>query len=131
MQASYYDPVKDEPVEQECSEDGIQDLLNVILALQPQRGYPALELMREDGASLSLATDGERALLVYRNSLDESFHSIGNLGDEGPDLIFDYFGSWSEVPQQYLVSLDDAVQCARTFYQTGTADTERVLFESD
>jgi hypothetical protein len=132
MQASYYDPVKDKAVQiREGSEDDIQGLLDVILALRSQRGHPTLELMRGDGASLSLSTDGERAYLVWVNSLGESFHSVGSDQHEGAPLIFDYFGSWSEAPQQYLVTLEDAVQCARTFYLTGTADTDRVLFEPD
>lgn len=129
MRASYYNSVSDESVERECSENDIQDLLNAILALPPKRGCPALDLMREDGTSLSIATDGERALLVHVNSLEESFHSVGNLGDEGSRLVYDYFGSLSEVPQQYLVQLEDAVQSARTFCRTGTAETDRVLFE--
>lgn len=132
MQASYFDPVKDEAIEtREFSENDVQDLLDTILALRSMRGHPTLELTRADGASLSLSTDGELAYLVWINSLGESFHSVGNDQREGAPLVFDYFGSWSEAPQQYLVRLEDAVQCAKTFFLTGTADTDRVLFEPD
>jgi len=131
MQASYYNPFKDNVVEiEECSDDGIQGLFDVILAMESQRGHPTLELMHGNGVSLSLSTDGERAYLVWVNSLGESFHSVSDGRYIGP-LIFDYFGSWSEAPQQYLVGIDDAMQCARTFCLTGTADTDRVLFEPD
>lgn len=132
MHASYYDPVKDKAMEiRESSEDDIQGLLDVILTLRSQRGHPTVELTRRDGASLSLSTDGERAYLVWTDSLGESFHSVGSGQQGGAPLIFDYFGSWSEAPQQYLIALDDAVQCARTFYLAGTADTDRVHFEPD
>jgi hypothetical protein len=131
IQASYYDAVKDEPVVRESSQDDIENLLRVILALQSQRGHPTLELTRGDGASLSLSTDGERAYLVWTNSLGESFHSVGNDQHGGLQLVFDYFGSWSEAPPRHLVKLEEAVQCVRNFYQHGTADTDRVLFEPD
>lgn len=131
MRASYYDPVKDEPVELESSEGDIPSLLDLILALQSQRGHPTLELTREDGASLSLSTDGERAYLVWTNSLGESSRSMGNDQHGTIPLVFDYFGSWSEAPQRYLVTIEEAIQCVQTFYHTGTADTDRVLFEPD
>jgi hypothetical protein len=132
MKASYYDPNKDEVVEiLQWSEDDVQRLLDVILDLCSQRGHATLELMRGDGSSLSLSTDGDRAYLVWTNPLGESFHSVGNSQREGSSLTFDYFGSWSEAPQQYLVDLQDAEQCARNFFLTGAADTDRVLFEPD
>lgn len=132
MQASYFDPVNDKTIEaQECLKDDLEGLVDIILALQSQRGHPTLELTRADGASLSLSTDGQRAYLVLTNSLGESFHSVGNEHDEGRPLVFDYFGSWSEAPQLYVVGLEDAVQSIKTFFVTGTADTERVLFEPD
>jgi Immunity protein Imm1 len=132
MQASYYDPVKDKIVNiRECSEDDVQGLLEATLAQRSTRGHPTLELMRGDGASLSVSTDGKRAYLVWVNSLGESFHSVGSDPCEGATLIFDYFGSWSEAPQQHLVNLEDAMQCARNFFRTGAADTDRVLFEPD
>jgi hypothetical protein len=132
MKASYYDPVKDNAVEvPQCSEDDIQGLLDMILELRSQRGHPTLQLVRGDGATLSLSTDGERSYLVWTNSLGESFHSVGINELAGVSLTFDYFGSWSEAPQQYLISLEDAMQCARNFFLTGTADTGRVVFEPD
>jgi hypothetical protein len=125
MKASYFDPFKDKAVEvQEFSADDVQGLLDTILGLRSQSGHPTLELTRPDGTSLSLSTDGELAYLVWSNSLGESFHSVGSGGCDGVPLVFDYFGSWSEAPQQYLVRLEDAVQCAKTYSKTGTANTD-------
>jgi hypothetical protein len=130
MRATYYDPAKDEVVEAgDCAADGVASLLSVILGLSSQRGHPTLELQRDDGSSLSLSTDGVHSYLVYVNSLGESFHSTGGIGTE--PLVFDYFGSWSEAPASCLVSVDDALECARAFVLSGTADTARVLFEPD
>lgn len=130
MRASYYDPVKDEPMELEFSESDLPTLLDAILALQSQRGHPTLELTRGDGASLSLSTDGKRAYLVLTNSLGESSRSVGD-GQHGGPLVFDYFGSWSEAPERSLIRLEDAVKSVRTFYKTGAADTNCVLFDPD
>jgi hypothetical protein len=132
IRASYYDSANEKVVEiPELAEDNLQNLLNTILSLHSGRGYPALELTREDISSLSLSTDGKRAYLVWINSLRESFHSVGNCPNDGEPLVFDYFGSWSEAPGGDLVTFDDAILCARKFFATGTADTERVLFEPD
>jgi hypothetical protein len=130
MRASYYDPAKDEAVElTECSPDDLSPLLEMILSLSSKRGHPTLELMRDDASSLAISTDGIRVYLVYVNSLGESFHSIG--GSFSESMVFDYFGSWSEASASSLVSLEDAKKCAESFTLTGTADTDRVLFEPD
>ena len=113
MRASYYDPTRDEVVEiADCTADGVASLLSAILGLSSQRGHPTLELQRDDGSSLSLSTDGERAYLVYVNSLSESFHSTGGIGVE--PLVFDYFGSWSEAPATCLVGVKEAQECGRS-----------------
>lgn len=132
MKASYYDSTKEQPMEiGQCSEEDLQGLVKAILGLRSGRGCPTLELVRRDGASLSLSTDGVRYYLVWINSLGQSSHSLGSDERAGASLIFDYFGSWSEAPQQYLISLEDAMQCARNFFRTGTPDLERVHFETD
>lgn len=132
MKASYYDPVNDTVVEiLQCSENDTRGLISAILTLRSQRGHPTLELQRGDGASLSFSTDGERVYLVWINPLGESFHSVGGSPREGVALVFDYFGTWSEAPPQYLVRFDDAIQCVRSFWLTGAPDTDHVLFEPD
>jgi hypothetical protein len=129
-QVGYYDPTKDEAVEIDgCTADGVPSLLGVILGLSSQRGHPTLELLRGDGSSLDLSTDGARAYLVYVNQLGESFHSTGGQGAE--PLVFDYFGSWSEARASCLVSVEDALECTNAFALAGSADTARVLFEPE
>ena len=80
----------------------------------------------------TLIVNGWRASLpCLTHSLENPFIALAAASNEEASLIFDYFGSWSETPEQYLIALDGAVQCARTFYLTGTADTDRVHFEPD
>lgn len=132
MRASYFDPVNEKTIViQQCSEEDVPGLLDAILAIRSHRGHPTLELTIPDGASLALSTDGELAYLVWISSLGDSCHSVGNDQNTGESLVFDYLGSWSEAPRQYLVSLEDAVLCTQRFFHTGTADTDRVLFEPD
>jgi hypothetical protein len=92
-------------------------------------GHPTVTLCRLDGSTLSLSTDGRRALAVWINSLEESAHSVG--GQPGPTLVFDYSGSYGEAPNEWTVPIADAVECARRFIQFGAPDTEEVLFEQD
>lgn len=130
MQASYFDPANDKAVEIErCSGADVPGFIDAILALRSRRGHPTLELTTAHGATLSLSTDGDLAYLVWTSPLGGSLHSVGSDQNRGGPLVFDYFGSWSEAPRQHLVSLEDAVLCTLRFVLTGTADTDRVLFE--
>ena len=133
MNVSYFDPRTDKPVgPAECSAAQVPALLDIIQSLDEGRGHPTLEFTRDDGSSLGLSTDGERAFLVWVNSIGESFHSVGGGVKSGDKvMVYDYFGSWSEAPPDWLVPLEDARQCAEKFFRTGTADTEKVLFEPD
>jgi hypothetical protein len=130
MQASYYDPDKEETIQVDhCEIEDLFGLMHRVVQLQSGRGHPTLELRRGDGSSLSFSTDGKRAFLVFINSLGESFHGVGD-GD-GPDLVFDYFGSWSEASAESLVPLEDARESLVSYASTGIADTARVLFEPE
>lgn len=76
-----------------------------------------------------IATDGPRCVLSWVNTLEESFHTVG--GTPGPTLIFDYFGSWSEVPAEFTIATREALACARRFVLDGAPDSDSVLFEPD
>ncbi len=105
------------------------DLVNDLLVCSSDRGFPAAEIIREDGSSLMLGTDGEWAVLVWVDALGDSFHSVGG-GTDGT-LAFDYFGSWSEAPRDFQVPLAAAVEAVEQFVQHGTAGTDRVVFQPD
>ena len=107
----------------------VSDLIREVLRRSSGRGHPAAELIREDGSSISLGTDGEWAALGWVDSLGESHHSLGEGG--GSDLVYDYFGSWSAAPSDFQVPLADAVAAMEQFAQTGTPVTERVIFQPD
>jgi hypothetical protein len=78
---------------------------------------------------LSIGTDGQRACLVWTNSLGDSLHSVGGAG--GGVLVYDYFGSWSEAPAGHHVSLADAIDCGTQFLRHGVPDTAAVIFSPD
>lgn len=58
-----------------------------------------------------IATDGSRCVLSWVNPHVQSFHSVGDA--PGPMLVFDYFGSWSEVPAEFTIATCEAHACAR------------------
>lgn len=130
IRTQYWNPAHDSAVTgQLVSEVELHNLFDRILGLGSGRGHPALELVREDGASLVIATDGSRCVLSWVNPLQESFHSVG--GATGPILVFDYFGSWSEVPAKFTIATREALDCARRFIANGSPDGNSVLFERD
>jgi hypothetical protein len=106
------------------SEADLPNLFHRILELSSGRGHPALELLRQDGSSLVIATDGPRCVLSWAKTLGGSFHSVG--GSPGPVLIFDYFGSWSEAPAEFTIGPREALECARRFILSGTPDSDSV-----
>jgi hypothetical protein len=130
--AVWYDADHDVPVEEQLRPGGadVADLAAKILRVTSGRGHPALQLLRDDGSSLSLATDGTRAFLMWANSLGETFSSVGS-SKPCPPLVYDFFGSWSEAASENLVSLKDAVVAAGTFLVSGIPDTAAVIFRPD
>jgi hypothetical protein len=130
IRTQYWNPADDSAVTgQLVSEVELHNLFGRVLGLSSGRGHPALELVREDGSSLVIATDGSRCVLIWVNPLEEPFHSVG--GATGPILVFDYFGSWSEVPAEFTITTCEAVECARRFMINGSPDGDSVLFEPD
>jgi hypothetical protein len=129
IQAFYWDPDNEAIVETTASAVVLEDLVASMIRLRSLRGCPVLELRRPDGSSVSLGTDGERAVVVWINSLGESFTSVGSW--EGPTLVYDYFGSWTEAPGASLVTHADAVRCLARFLVVGSPATQQVLFTPD
>jgi hypothetical protein len=128
--ASYFDHERDETVHAvRIDERDVAALVSTVTSLSSGRGHPAIELVRDDGSALSIGTDGQRAFLVWTDSLGGSFHSVGSTG-EGV-LVYDYFGSWSEAPADQLVSLADAIDCGTQFLRHGVPDPACVIFSQD
>jgi hypothetical protein len=130
IRTQYWNPADDSAVTgQLVSEVELRNLLDRILGLSGGRGHPALELVRADGSSLVIATDGSRCVLSWVNPFEESFHSVGCA--TRPRLVFDYFGSWNEVPAEFTIANCEALECARRFMINGSPDGDSVLFERD
>jgi hypothetical protein len=127
--AVWYDPDWERPAEEQLDprRPAVSDAIAKVISVRSSRGHPAVEFVRDDGASLSVATDGTRAFLVWTNTLGETFHSVGP-DQPGPVLVFDYFGSWSEAPANQLVTLQDALGSAESFVRDGIPDTQSVIF---
>lgn len=104
-------------------------LVAQVVSLKAGRGVPAIEVTRPDGASLSLGTDGERAALVLVTGAGASSHSVGGHGRTDV-LVYDYMGSWTEVPDEWTVPLAAGMQCLRRFLESG-ATGDDVPFEDD
>ncbi len=127
---AFYDPVGENTVHGEIGPDWqVADLVQTVLGLSSGRGRPAAEVTCEDGSSVTLGTDGDRAHLVWVDSLGQSFHSVG-IG-AGSAMVYDYFGSWSEAPGDCLVRLSDALDALEQFASHGSPATERVMFQPD
>jgi hypothetical protein len=75
--ASYFEPDRDETIRADgIGESDVAALVSAVASLSSGRGYPAIELVRDDGTALSIGTDGERAYLLWTNSLADRLHSV-------------------------------------------------------
>jgi hypothetical protein len=128
---SYWHPATDSAVE--IGIDSRKSLLDAVtraVQLEGGRGRPAVQLERADGSSLSLATDGQDAYLVWIDSLGASFHSCGGAANRGV-LVFDYFGSWSEASPEWLAPYGAAMECLVAFWEAGVPSHPDIMFEPD
>ncbi len=105
------------------------DLIEEVVSRSSGRGHPAAEVIRDDGSAVTLGTDGDRAILVWTDSLGGSCHSVGD--GSGGLLVYDHFGSWSEAPSDWQVPIAHAIEAVRHFVMHGTPATERVIFQPD
>lgn len=65
--ARYWNPHLDRPIEKEVhSTADAAALLDEVRILSSERGHPALEISRNDGSSISIASDDETAFLVLQ-----------------------------------------------------------------
>lgn len=130
MRATYYDAARNVTIETELeSPHEVERLVTEVRQHQSLRGTPTIEISRSDSSSLAFSFDDERAFLVWTDSLGETSHSVG--GSFERDLVFDYFGSWSEAPGEHLVPYSDALAAVLEFLRTGIPVTESVLFSPD
>mgnify|MGYP000946538903 CR=1 FL=1 len=124
----YFDAVSEHSVERPVvTDDDVMAAVGVAGQIRTGRGTAAVVVERGDGSTLTWASDGERAALIWIDYLGQSFHSTG--GVPGPSLIYDYFGSWSEVPSEWALPASKALKALVHFAAGG--NEIGVTFELD
>lgn len=95
IRTRYWNPANESAVTGQLESGAhLPNLLRKILELSSGCGHPALELVRQDGSSLVIATGRPRCARSWADTPGESFHNVG--GTPGPVLIFDYSSRVSE-----------------------------------
>jgi hypothetical protein len=109
----YFDPSEQSTVEGDVrSVPEVAELISLVGGLRTGRA-PAVELVGSDGSSLVVGVAGERAVLLFTDAGGEATHSMG--GEPGEGVVFDFFGSYTELPGAYAVPVGVAVQAAGEF----------------
>jgi hypothetical protein len=115
----YFDPLQQSTVEGELSA-GVEVAELVGLVTQLRAGCaPALELMGRDGSSLVLGIADDRAVVLWTSAEGTTSHSVG--GSDADRVVFDYFGSFTQLPGSYTVPLATALDAANGFVDGRTA----------
>ena len=113
MRFRYFDPAEQSTVEGDVRSDGdVAELISMVGGLRADR-VPAVELVGTDGSSLVVGVAGDRAVLLFTDSAGSAAHSIG--GASGSGVVFDFFGSYTELPASYAVPVGVAVEAAGGF----------------
>ncbi|WP_074946411.1 Imm1 family immunity protein [Jiangella alba] len=103
MLARYLPPNTDTPRESSISsEQDLDRLLAEAADLRTERGIPTLELIAPNGATLVIAQAGNGVVIMWIDALGESMHSVGSTDTQGT-VVFDYYGSYTEVPAEFVV----------------------------
>ena len=102
--------------------------LAAILAVRTPLGHPTLTVAHGED-SLSLATDGSRAMLVHFIGTDGNYRNSTGGAPNGDTFVFDYEGHWSEAAPGSVVTLDAARDALATFLRTGTPTPSAVQFD--
>jgi hypothetical protein len=97
------------------SDEQLDDLLARVRAQACERGIPAVELVGEDGSILVVGQTQAGAVLLWIDPLGESMHSVGSQAAEGT-VVLDYFGSYTEVPVEFVVPSDLGRAAAHAFF---------------
>ncbi len=93
-----------EAVEAEiASEQDLIDVFSQVFGQAGDRGVPAIEFSQEDGSALVVAHTGRGEVLLWMSADGASMHSVGPI-DEEATVVFDYMGSYTQVPMRYVVA---------------------------
>lgn len=132
MLARYLPPNSESPIELEVgSSEAVDEILNAAASHKSDRGVPAIELTRAEGSTLVVAQTPLGAVLLWSDSLGESFHSLGSGSALEHTVVFDYFGSYTEVPAEFLVPLERGRAAAHAFFAGENPATIGVVLEPD
>lgn len=113
MRFRYFDPTEQSTVEGDVHAGGeVAELISLVGGLRTGRA-PAVELVGTDGSSLVVGVAGDRAVLLFTDSAGSAAHSVGETSGAG--VVFDYFGSYTELPASYAVPVGVAVEAADGF----------------
>lgn len=94
------------------------------------RGIPVVELTGDSGSTLVICQTPDGTVLMLVDPLGESMHSVGEeLGED--TVIFDYFGSYTEVPSAFAVPTGLARAAARAFLRADDPTSVGVSLEPD
>ena len=116
MRFRYFDSTEQSTVEGDVHSDGeVAELFSMVGSLRADRA-PAVELVGTDGSSLVVGVAGERAVLLFTDAAGAAAHSVGHsTAPGGSGVVFDFFGSYTELPASFAVPVDVAVEAAGGF----------------
>ena len=107
MLVRYLPTDSDAPVETDVgSTEALNEVLAAVWSHGSDRGVPAIEMVSEEGSTLVVGQTLLGAVLLWIDSCGNSFHSVGPAGSGEGTVVFDYFGSYTEVPTECVVPLD-------------------------
>lgn len=93
-------------------------------------GYPGIEFTGSDGSTLVIGFDDDRAILMFADSLGNSFHAIGDTNNT-KSLLFDYFGHHTDVQPDAVIPRSAALFAAERFLAGQPVEAEDLLLEPD
>lgn len=112
------------------SEEDLDALLADVMR-DTSRRLSAIELEAADGSSLTVGPTGNAVVLMLTDALGNSVHSVGSRSNTGEVVVFDYFGSYTEVPAEFAVPMELGRKAMLRFLSGGDPIVAGLVVEPD
>ncbi|WP_165555478.1 Imm1 family immunity protein [Kribbella pittospori] len=113
------------------SQQHVDALLADVAGAAENRHMFAIEVEAADGSSLIVGLAETGVVLLFIDALGNSVHSVGPSSGTGKMVVFDYFGSYTEVPAEYVVSVELGRAAMWEFIRGGDPVVPGLLMEPD
>lgn len=106
------------------SPEALVDLLHDLQADAARTRAFLVSITSPTGENFTLGIGADTSVCGWVSAAkDPPYFASKGSNEDGPDLVFLYFGEWTDFPAEYGIPVEDAVEAAREFVAEGKRPT--------